>query len=144
MASKNIAKIFSTKAIAIYAAVVFVVALSIRVGVIVTLKLIFSFITIFFLPGLTLTIIVWPRKDEITLLVRLVTSIALSIIVVPLVIFWSYYTFHIAVSRTNVFVEIFSTTLIFLIIAMIYLSWLKVRHKNTAEVNQTGYLFDKK
>lgn len=137
-------KIFNSKAIAIYAALVFVIAMSIRVGIVVTLKLIFSFIAVFFLPGLALSIIVWPRKDEITLLVRLVTSIALSIVVVPLVIFWSYYLFHIAVSRTNVFVEIFSTTLVFLIIAMIYLSWLKVKHKNTPKVNQTEYLFDTK
>lgn len=133
--SEKITKITSSRSIITIAGVIFVLALFFRVGVIVTLKLVFSFVAVFFLPGFALGIAIWPRKEEITLLARLISAIALSMVVIPLVIFWLNHSFHVAVSRTNVFVAIFSTTLIFVLVSAVEIKWLKMKEKRTTAGN---------
>jgi len=83
-----------------------VVAMIFRLGFGVTFSLIFSFIFVFILPGFSISLLIWSDWAELSVLARIITSVAISIVVVPLTIFYGYRLVHLPVNRNYVFGEL--------------------------------------
>lgn len=96
--------------------ILIVVQLSLKVSAWSTVALFTSFFLVFFLPGFLWGKIFFPGK--IDKLFRIVLSVALSIIFVPLVEFYSNFLLKIPISRISIMIEISFFSLIGLFVLL--------------------------
>ena len=100
-------------------AIASLIVLAVKIGAVNTISILFSFAYLFVLPGLTISLIIWPKLDEIPWLARAASSVGLSIVVLPLVIFYSNHLLSIPINRVSVLWEVavivFVALLIFLL-----------------------------
>jgi len=73
-------------------------------------RILFSLIFLLFLPGFTISLAIFPIKQNLNFLERMVLSVGLSVCVVPITIFYTNYLFSIPVN----FITIFFITLFFI------------------------------
>jgi uncharacterized membrane protein len=66
------------------------------------IKIVFGSIFVLFLPGLSLSFALFPKKDEIDLVERVALSFGLSIASLPLLIFYLNFLFGLKINLLNV------------------------------------------
>ncbi len=93
------------------------IPLSTKIGFLQTLALFTSFFLLMFLPGYIWSKVFFPRK--INPLLRLVLSVALSVVSVPLVEFYSNFLLKIPINRMSVIVEISIFSLLGLLVFLL-------------------------
>lgn len=88
------------------------------------LKIVFGSIFELFLPGFVLTWLFFPKKNEIDWLERIALAFGLSIVIVPLTVFYLNYLFEVKINVQNV------TLIIIFIIIIGFIMSKKSRSKN--------------
>jgi len=81
--------------------------------------IIFNLIFILLLPGLILSLLLFPIRNEINLVERIVLSLGLSISIIPIIIFYLYYFLRIEINLHNLIL------IIMIIVTFSYLGYLK-------------------
>lgn len=89
-----------------------------RLGLAVTFSLIFSFVFVFILPGFSVSLLIWPDLSELSAFARTMSSVAISIVLVPLMIFYCNRLVHLPVNRNYVFGELATLSVLCLLLAL--------------------------
>lgn len=95
-----------------------VLVMAFKIGAIVTFKLVSSFVFLFILPGLIWSFVFWPKPIDSVL--RIVFSVAFSIIFVPLIEFYLNRFSHLPITGPNVLYIVLSISFLGLLIYSSY------------------------